>query len=69
MAVGINETKTGDSVMPIYLIPWDPDSQEHVDRMKLQRVACGWKVEQVDSWRDTQRKGDIGLHWVVSQIH
>ncbi|KAI1202944.1 hypothetical protein F5X97DRAFT_286198 [Nemania serpens] len=49
----------------VYLIPWDPDSQGHVDRMKLQRIACGWKVEQVDGWRDPQRRGDVGLHWVV----
>ena len=51
---------------PVYLIPWDPDSQEHVDRMKLQRIACGWKVDQVDAWRETQRNGQSGLHWVVS---
>ncbi|KAI0422897.1 hypothetical protein F5X98DRAFT_325407 [Xylaria grammica] len=56
---------SGDPVPVMYLIPWDPDSQEHVDRMKLQRIACGWKVEQVDDWRDAQRKGQAGLHWVV----
>ncbi|KAI0096667.1 hypothetical protein GGR51DRAFT_26261 [Nemania sp. FL0031] len=57
-------TSTSD-LAPIYLVPWDPDSQEHVDRMKLQRIACGWKVEQVESWRDPQRMGENGLHWVV----
>ncbi|KAI1811802.1 hypothetical protein GGS20DRAFT_561185 [Poronia punctata] len=50
---------------PVYLIPWDPDSEEHVERMKVQRIACGWKVELVESWRESQRKGDMGMHWVV----
>ncbi|KAI0521505.1 hypothetical protein F5B22DRAFT_540679 [Xylaria bambusicola] len=57
--------KSARGPVPVYLIPWDPDSQEHVDRMKLQRIACGWKVDQVDGWRETQRKGQSGLHWVV----
>ncbi|KAJ8131279.1 hypothetical protein O1611_g2345 [Lasiodiplodia mahajangana] len=55
---------TSDSA-PVYLVPWDPNSQEHVDHMRLQRIACGWKVEEVEGWRDPQRKGHIGLHWVV----
>ncbi|KAI1420664.1 hypothetical protein F5Y12DRAFT_105189 [Xylaria sp. FL1777] len=64
--IGANDTRksSGDPVA-VCLIPWDPDSQDHVDRMKLQRIACGWKVEQVDSWKDPQRKGQAGLHWVV----
>ncbi|KAI1267459.1 hypothetical protein F5Y18DRAFT_303512 [Xylariaceae sp. FL1019] len=49
----------------VYLIPWDPDSQDHIDRMKLQRIACGWKVDEVDSWPQKQKKGVVGLHWVV----
>ncbi|KAI3328184.1 hypothetical protein F4824DRAFT_429428 [Ustulina deusta] len=66
MAVDNNSTgKSSSNAVPVYLIPWDPDSQEHVDRMKLQRIACGWKVEQVDGWKDAQRKGHAGLHWVV----
>ncbi|KAI8624804.1 hypothetical protein F5Y19DRAFT_303374 [Xylariaceae sp. FL1651] len=65
MTVINNESKLSRDLAPIYLIPWDPDSQEHVDRMKLQRIACGWKVEKVDSWRSQQRDGQVGLHWVV----
>ncbi|KAM0811421.1 hypothetical protein AB5N19_11777 [Seiridium cardinale] len=49
----------------VVLIPWDPDSPEHVERMKQQRIACGWKLEAVDGWRQLQRDGKIGLHWVV----
>ncbi|KAI0393722.1 hypothetical protein F5Y17DRAFT_431037 [Xylariaceae sp. FL0594] len=64
-AVDVKEATTADSAIPIYLIPWDPDSEDHVERMKRQRIACGWKVEQVESWREPQRKGDSGLYWVV----
>ncbi|KAI0023880.1 hypothetical protein F4780DRAFT_769120 [Xylariomycetidae sp. FL0641] len=59
-----NNNNTRDRI-PVYLIPWDPDSEEHVERMRMQRVACGWKIECVEDWRDSQRNGDIGLHWVV----
>ncbi|KAI0457455.1 hypothetical protein F5B21DRAFT_464487 [Xylaria acuta] len=65
MTVDNHGRKSSSGPAPIYLIPWDPDSQEHVDRMKLQRIACGWKVDEVEGWRDLQRKGEIGLHWVV----
>lgn len=50
----------------LILIPWDPDSPEHVDRLVQQRIACGWKREYVENWQDQQREGKIGLHWVVS---
>ncbi|KAI0868282.1 hypothetical protein GGS24DRAFT_219597 [Hypoxylon argillaceum] len=65
MAVDDSGRELTSNAPPLYLIPWDPDSQEHVDRLRLQRIACGWKVEQVEIWRDPQRKGEIGLHWVV----
>ncbi|KAI1496150.1 hypothetical protein F5X99DRAFT_84977 [Biscogniauxia marginata] len=51
--------------IPIHLVPWDPDSPEHVERMKQQRVACGWKVEMVEEWRSLQRDGHVGMHWIV----
>ncbi|KAI1248406.1 hypothetical protein MGN70_009604 [Eutypa lata] len=49
----------------LILIPWDPDSPEHVDRLVQQRIACGWKKEYVENWQDQQREGKIGLHWLV----
>ncbi|KAK8055612.1 hypothetical protein PG993_000839 [Apiospora rasikravindrae] len=49
----------------IILVPWDPDSPDHVERMRLQRVACGWKQDGAESWRPLQREGKIGLHWIV----
>lgn len=52
--------------MPVVLIPWDPDAPAHVERLRLQRVACGWKVECVEAWRALQREGETGLHWIVS---
>lgn len=60
---GIHKPKTTDPT--IVLIPWDPDSPEHIVRLKLQRIACGWKVEKVESWRDFQRTGKMGIHWIV----
>ncbi|KAI1752697.1 hypothetical protein F4782DRAFT_111955 [Xylaria castorea] len=65
MTVDSHTGNSSNGSASTYLIPWDPDSQEHVDRMKLQRMACGWKVNDVEGWRDPQRKGQIGLHWVV----
>lgn len=52
----------------IILVPWDPDAPDHVERMRLQRVACGWKQDGAETWRPLQREGKIGLHWIVSWI-
>ncbi|OBT63847.1 hypothetical protein VE03_06588 [Pseudogymnoascus sp. 23342-1-I1] len=49
----------------ITLIPWDPESQEHVNRLYIQRIACGWKADKVEKWRIRQRHGGMSLHWVV----
>lgn len=49
------------------LIPWDFENSEHVERMYLQRVACGWRCEEVhDQWVKLSRAGEKGLYWVVS---
>lgn len=53
-------------VSQVELIAWDPESTQHVERMRLQRIACGWKQEKVESWRGLQRAGKITLQWVVS---
>jgi hypothetical protein len=47
------------------LIPWDPESPEHVERMVQQRIACGWKDKEVGKWKRLQREGVIALQWVV----
>ncbi|KAK0099599.1 hypothetical protein ONS95_013504 [Cadophora gregata] len=58
-------THTPTPAASVILIPWDPDSPAHIDRMYEQRVACGWKSEQVESWRELQRSGKFTLQWVV----
>ncbi|KAK8083809.1 hypothetical protein PG996_002590 [Apiospora saccharicola] len=58
-------TPPGGGRPAIILVPWDPDSPDHVERMRLQRVACGWKQDGAEGWRPLQREGKIGLHWIV----
>jgi hypothetical protein len=54
--------------LEIVLIPFDPDSSEHVERIRQQRIACGWKKESkdIEKWRVLQREGKMLIHWVVS---
>lgn len=50
----------------VILIPWDPESPEHVERLYQQRVACGWCLSDVEEiWRDAQRRGKKAIHWIV----
>ncbi|TGO52562.1 hypothetical protein BOTNAR_0320g00050 [Botryotinia narcissicola] len=50
------------------LIPWNPDSLSHVERLFNQRVVCTWNSEYVESWREKQRQGAITLQWIVVPI-
>lgn len=50
----------------VVLVPWDPDSRAHVERMIRQRIACGWDSEVVPKWQAQQREGKKNLQWVVS---
>jgi len=52
----------------VQLIPWDPESEEHFNRLYEQRVVCGWKVDKVEGWKERQRKSELGIHWVVSVV-
>ena len=56
------------TISEVILIPWDPDSPEHAERLRLQRVACGWSRDQVERWRIQQREGTKALHWIVSRM-
>ncbi|KAL3421638.1 hypothetical protein PVAG01_05794 [Phlyctema vagabunda] len=49
----------------IGLIPWDPQSQEHCQRLVLQRTACGWNQKAIKSWKKPQLQGEMAIHWVV----
>jgi hypothetical protein len=51
------------------LIPWDPNSSEHVDRMVEQRKHCGWYADKVPTeWKDAYLSGDRCIYWLVSTI-
>ena len=52
----------------IVLIPWDPESKEHCERLHFQRIACGWGAEDVGKWQAKQNEGKMNLHWVVCSI-
>ncbi|KAI1083397.1 hypothetical protein F5B20DRAFT_403858 [Whalleya microplaca] len=46
-------------------VPWDHLSRDHVERMYEQRVACGWRAEEVPSWVESAKKGGKIFYWVV----
>ncbi|SPO04643.1 uncharacterized protein DNG_07328 [Cephalotrichum gorgonifer] len=49
----------------VTLIPWDPESAEHSERLIEQRIACGWHADQVKgSWREAQRAGTKCIYWL-----
>lgn len=52
----------------VQLIPWDPTSPEHVQRLVQQRIACGWDHEAVEGWKAAQESGKFNLQWVVSTL-
>lgn len=49
----------------VELIPWDYSSDAHVQRMYDQRVACGWRSEEVDHWKRSQACGLRCFYWIV----
>lgn len=54
----------------IVLIPWDPESPEHIARLIEQRVQCGWDAEKVDnSWVMQQKAGRKCIYWIVSRLY
>jgi hypothetical protein len=52
----------------VQLVPWDPEDEDHVQRLYRQRVACGWKQDKIETWKTLQREGKIAMHWVVSGV-
>jgi len=49
----------------INLIPWDPESPAHVERLYEQRIACGWNKDQIPAWKDLQREGKMAIQWIL----
>lgn len=61
-----NGTHAAAEKPKVMLIPFDPESEEQCERLRLHRVACGWKADKVPGWRECQREGTMSLHWAVS---
>ncbi|KAL3424901.1 hypothetical protein PVAG01_04182 [Phlyctema vagabunda] len=53
------------SKQQVTLIPWDPESQSHIDRLFQQRIACGWHEDKISEWREKQRQGKKTLQWII----
>ncbi|KAJ4044356.1 hypothetical protein NW763_011228 [Fusarium oxysporum] len=50
----------------VTLIPWDPNSPEHVRRMVEQRIICGWQASTVPTeWRDGHINGTKCVYWII----
>ncbi|KAI2637173.1 hypothetical protein GGS26DRAFT_547602 [Hypomontagnella submonticulosa] len=49
----------------IELIPWDHLSPEHVQRMYDQRIACGWRAEEVPDWIEAAKRGGKIFYWAL----
>ncbi|KAI0915028.1 hypothetical protein F4823DRAFT_557478 [Ustulina deusta] len=49
----------------IECIPWDHLSPEHVQRMYDQRVACGWRADEVPEWVESAKRGGKMFYWAV----
>ncbi|KAH7019873.1 hypothetical protein EDB80DRAFT_209776 [Ilyonectria destructans] len=57
------------STSQVHLIPWDPNSSEHVDRLIKQREGCGWDSEKVQPlWQERQRLGRKCIFWITLPI-
>ncbi|KAH8123508.1 hypothetical protein FP744_10004704 [Trichoderma asperellum] len=48
----------------VELVPWDPDSDAHGQRLYDQRVACSWDEDLIDEWRAKVREGKKFLYWI-----
>jgi len=47
-------------------VPFDSGSSEHAERLRLQRVACGWAEDMIEPWRQAHEAGTKGIYWLVS---
>ncbi|KAM0448943.1 hypothetical protein ACHAO4_008170 [Trichoderma viride] len=49
----------------VELIPWDPDSDTHAQRLYEQRVACTWDQDLIDEWKVKVRDGNKFFYWII----
>ncbi|CAH0048657.1 unnamed protein product [Clonostachys solani] len=47
------------------LIPWDPVDDDHYQRMYSQRIACGWREDEVALWKEEVLAGHVFFYWIV----
>lgn len=52
----------------IELVPWDHNSEDHVERMRQQRIHCGWMSEMADLWKEATVRGIKTMYWVVRHL-
>lgn len=50
----------------VRLVPWDPTDEKQFQRMYDQRVACGWREDEVAEWKEKMLRGTKFLYWIVS---
>ncbi|CRK18102.1 hypothetical protein BN1723_011501 [Verticillium longisporum] len=51
----------------VALVPWDPLSPEHIDRLTQQRIDCGWHVDKPSgAWKEAQQGGIKCIYWLPS---
>ncbi|KAH7031210.1 uncharacterized protein B0I36DRAFT_323423 [Microdochium trichocladiopsis] len=49
----------------VELLPWDHLDPDHVERLYVQRVACGWREEEVPQYVESAKQGGKIFYWVV----
>ena len=49
----------------VELIPADPNSKSHYERLYDQRIACGWGKEDLPGLMETQLKGGKVTYFIV----
>jgi len=51
--------------LDIKLIPWDPLSLAQFQRLRQQRLACGWGADRVELWQHQQLLNQKALYWIA----
>lgn len=59
------ETIPSSKYTNVELVPWDPDSDTHAQRLYEQRVACTWDQDLIDEWKVKVRDGNKFFYWIV----
>lgn len=53
------------------LVPWDPESADHIDRLVEQRYQCGWAYGRDligKTWKDAHLAGTKCMYWIVRSL-